>query len=337
MAVTVQMQFESAVTEMSQDPFVGSSIENGTTIIQCDLRQRDVPHEGGGTSTLSWRKEAYHVDIHELSTFHNPMKYRFILAQEYYLDGQNQRLYFTPEIKGVSTAQHMSHSISRLACYLAVVCGGSLRHIALIFSLLCLMPITKSSVKRWIDDIGVNWPNQETMLQPLRALTPATECHIDGYYPRGTDHCVLVVKDEPDRILMPHEVGSEHGVDARKFLQKLQDLGLNVTAAFADYSQSFTEAIKAVYPQARWQADHCHTVKNIWGHLKKALFSYRRQRKASGKQIIIITIFNSLIFYNNYFKNYSKKIIIYIKKKQGLQKERRRGLSAVSEAFSGSW
>ena len=136
MAVTVQMQFESAVTEMSQDPFVGSSIENGTTIIQYDRRQRDVPHEGGGTSTLSWRKEAYHVDIHELSTFHNPMKYRFILAQGYYLDGQNQRLYFTPEIKGVSTAQHMSHSISRLACYLAVVCGGSLRHIALIFSLL---------------------------------------------------------------------------------------------------------------------------------------------------------------------------------------------------------
>jgi hypothetical protein len=33
MAVTVQMQFESAVTEMYQDAFVGSAIENGTTII----------------------------------------------------------------------------------------------------------------------------------------------------------------------------------------------------------------------------------------------------------------------------------------------------------------
>ena len=38
MAVTVQMQFESVVTEMYQDAFVGSSIENGTTIIQFDLR-----------------------------------------------------------------------------------------------------------------------------------------------------------------------------------------------------------------------------------------------------------------------------------------------------------
>ncbi len=191
--------------------------------------------------------------------------------------------YFTPEIKGVSTAQHMSHSIIRLACYLAVVCGVSLRHIALIFSSLFLLPITKSSIKRWSDDIGSNLPSQEERLQQLLAITPATECHIDGYDPRGTDNCVMVVKDEHDRILMTHEAGSENGADARKFLQKLKDLGLKVTAAFADDAQSFTEAIKAVYPQARFQADHFHTVKNIWGHLKKALLSYRRKIKASGE------------------------------------------------------
>jgi transposase-like protein len=52
----------------------------------------------------------------------------------------------------------------------------------------------------------------------------------------------------------------------------------------SDYSQSFTEAIKAVYPQARFQADYFHTVKNIWGHLKKSLLSYRRQIKASGAE-----------------------------------------------------
>ena len=39
----------------------------------------------------------------------------------------------------------------------------------------------------------------------------------------------------------------------------------------------------AVYPQARFQADHFHTVKNIWGHLKKALLSYRRKIKARGE------------------------------------------------------
>jgi len=42
MAVTVQMQVTSAVTEVSQDAFGGSSIENGTTIIMFDLRKQVV-------------------------------------------------------------------------------------------------------------------------------------------------------------------------------------------------------------------------------------------------------------------------------------------------------
>jgi hypothetical protein len=262
MAVTVQMQFESAVTEMYQDIFVGSSIENGTTIIQFDLRKRDWQVVLGTTAPICWRQEPYHLDIHELSTAHNPLKYRFIVAQGYYLNDQNQRVYFTPKIQGVSPAQHMSHSIIRLACYLAVVCGVSLRHIALIFSALFLIPITKSSIKRWIDDIGGHLPAPEEMLRQLLALTPVTECHLDGYYPLGTDHCVMVVKDEHDRILMTYEAASENGDDARQFLQRLKDCGLQVTAAFSDYSQSFTEAIKAVWPQVRFQADHFHTVKN---------------------------------------------------------------------------
>ena len=81
MAITVQMQFTSAVTEIYQDAFAGSSIENGTTVIQFDLRQHDFQQELGTKATLCWRKESYHVDVHELSTFHNPMTYRFIVAQ----------------------------------------------------------------------------------------------------------------------------------------------------------------------------------------------------------------------------------------------------------------
>ena len=282
MAVTVQMQFESVVTEIYQDAFVGSSIENGTTIIQFDLRQHNFHQVLGTQAQLCWRKESYHVDVHELSTFHNPILYRFILAQGSSLDDQKQRIDFTPAIEGVSTSQPMRHSVIRLSCYLAVVCGVSLRHIALLFAALFLMPMSKSSIKRWIDDIGSHLPPPEEMLRHLLAIAPATECHIDGYYPLGTDHCVMVVKDEHDRILMTHEAASENGDDARQFLQQLKDLGLTVTAAFSDYSQSFTEAIKAVFPHARFQADHFHTVKNIWGHLKKSLLSYRRQIKATG-------------------------------------------------------
>src|SRR5467141_960526 len=284
MAVTVQMQFESAVTALYEDAFIGSSIENGTTIIQFDLRKLDFQRVWETTSTICWCKAPYAVEVQELSTFHNPIKYRFILAQGSYLNDQHQRVYFTPDIKGVSTSQHMSHSVIRLACYLAVVCGVSLRHLALLFSVLFLIPITKSSIKRWMDDIGSHLPTPEEMLRHLLALTPVTECHIDGYYPLGTDHCVMVVKDEHDRILMTHEAASENGDDARQFLQRLKDHSLKVTAAFSDYSQSFTEAIQAVYPQARFQADHFHTVKNIWGHLKKSLLSSRRKIKAKGEE-----------------------------------------------------
>ena len=92
MAVMIQMQVASAVTEIDEDAFVGSSRENGTTMIMFALRQHDFHQELGTQATLCWRQASYHVDVHELSTFHNPITYRFILAQGAYLDGQNQRI-----------------------------------------------------------------------------------------------------------------------------------------------------------------------------------------------------------------------------------------------------
>jgi hypothetical protein len=121
------------------------------------------------------------------------------------------------------------------------------------------------------------------MLQPWLALTPATECPLDGDYPLGTDTWVMVVKDAHDRILLTHAAQSEHGEEARTLLKKCKAHGLHVTAALSDDSQSFTAAIKAVYPHARLQADHCHPVQHLWGHLKKSLFSSRRTIKASGE------------------------------------------------------
>jgi hypothetical protein len=220
MAVTVQMQCESVVTALYQAAFVGSSIANGTTIMQFALRNLDLQCALGTTAPIGWRQEPSHVDMHALSTFHHPITYRFSVAPGYDLDDQHQRVYFTPDIQGVSTSQHMSKSIIRLACSLAVVCGVSLRHMALLLSALCLMPITQSSIKRWLDDIGSHVPPPEQMLQQLLALTPVTEGHSDGSYPLGTDHCVMVVKDAQDRILRTHEAASEHGDAARQLLQR---------------------------------------------------------------------------------------------------------------------
>jgi hypothetical protein len=284
MAVTVQMQCESGITERYEDAFVGSSIDNGTTIIQCDRRQRDCHQALETPATICWRKEPYAVELHELSTFHHPITYRFIVAPGASLNDQNHRVSCTPDIPGVSPSQHMRHRVIRVACSLAVVCGVSLRHLARLFSVRFLIPITKASIKRWMDAIGGQLPTPEEMLRHRLTLASATEGPGEGYYPLGTDTGVMVVTDEPDRLLITHEAVAANGADARQFLQRCTDLGLKVTAAFSAYSHSCTEAITAVYPHARFQADHFHTVKNSWGHLKQSRLSYRRQSKASGAE-----------------------------------------------------
>jgi hypothetical protein len=93
----------------------------------------------------------------------------------------------------------------------------------------------------------------------------------------------MVVQDAHDRILLTPAAAAEHGEAAKQWLQQVKDRGLNVPAAFSEDSHSFTEAIKAVGPHARLQADPFQTVKHIWGHRKKSLLSSRRNIKAQGE------------------------------------------------------
>src|SRR6266446_6799635 len=277
------MPCESAVPELDQDALVGSSLAQGTTIIQCDLRKLACQGALGTTATICGRQEPSHVARHALSTFHPPITYRFRVAQGAYRNAQNQRVSCTPAIKGGSTSQHMSHSVIRLACSLAVLCGVSLRPLALLLSALFLIPMTKASSNRWIDDMGTPLPTPDARRRQLLALAPATAWHLDGDSPLGPDHWGMVVKDAPDRRLLTHAAALEHGEEAAPGLQHVQDRGLKGTAACADYSSSFTEALKALGPQARLQADQCPTVQQSWGPLKKSLLLYRRQIKARGE------------------------------------------------------
>jgi hypothetical protein len=56
-----------------------------------------------------------------------------------------------------------------------------------------------------------------------------------------------------------------------------------MTAAFAADAPSVPEALNAVSPAARLQADHVQTVKQVWGHRKPSLFADRRKVKAQGE------------------------------------------------------
>ena len=282
MAIRIETEFDSAVIQSNKDVFTKSYIENGTTIIEFDLRKRDYQKVFDIKSKIYWR-EPYTVDVHEFSTYQNPIVYRFHISQGYYFKSKWKRIYFTPTIDGVSTQQHVSKSVIRLSCFLAVICGVTLRNIALIFSVLFHVPVTKSSIKRWIDEIGSNLPTEEEILKQLIERKEPHECHIDGYYPLGTQNCVMVIKDEYDRILITHESESENKENAKKFLEKIKKAEISIHFAFSDYSKSFIEAIKEVFPGAKFQADHFHTVKNIWKHLKKGLLEYRREIKEAGK------------------------------------------------------
>jgi hypothetical protein len=283
MPITIRSRFTSAVVESNEDVFVRSYIEEGSTVIEFDMKKRDYRKEGI-ISEIHWPEKTYSIDVHEFSTFHNPIVYRFITAQGWYYDDQRKRVWFTPKISGISAQQHVTKNVIRLACFLAVICGVTLRNISVIFTVLFQIPVSKSAVKRWIDEIGSNLPSEEEILKQLVRLKNPGQCHIDGYWPMGTDSCVMVIKDEFGRILITQEVKSENGDDARKFLQKLKDAGIGVVSAFSDYSGSYAGAIKDVFPDAKFQADHFHTAKNIWKHLKKSLMKYRNKLKADGQE-----------------------------------------------------
>ena len=283
MPVIIQSQFTSAAAEANQDVFTRSYMEGKNTIIEFDMRKRDYQEEEGIEHAICWPEKTYNIDIHEFSTFHNPIVYRFISGQGWYYDDRNRQIWFTPKIREVSARQHVSKSAVGLACFLAVICGVSLRNISTIFTVLFGIPVSKSSLKRWIDKIGSNLPSEEEILKQLMDRKRPSQCHIDGYYPMGTDNCMMVIKDESDRILITHEAASENGTDARQFLEKVKQLGMTVTSAFSDYSDSYVKAIKDVFPESGFQADHFHTVKNIRKHLKKCLLEYRKKLKAEGE------------------------------------------------------
>ena len=198
------------------------------------------------------------------------------------LNDQHQGVYCPPPLQGVSPAQPMRHRVIRVAWALAVVCGGRLWHLALLFAVLCLRPMTPSAMPRWLDALGGPWPRPAERLGPLRALAPVTECPRDGSYPLGTDTCVMVVPAAHARLLITHAAASEQGEEARQGLPRCTDLGRTVTAAFSASSHSVTAAITAVDPHARCQAAHGPPGTNLGGPRKKSRLSYRRPIPARG-------------------------------------------------------
>jgi hypothetical protein len=182
-AIIIQSESDSAVSEADEDAYTRTYIGDKKTVIGSDMGKRDYRKEFGIKTEIFWSVNSYHIDIHEFSTFHNPVIYGFIAAQGYYSDENNHRIFFTPEPSDVPTHYHMSLNILRLSCFLAVICGVSLRNIAQIFTVLFGIPITESPIKRWTDEIGCNPVSEEEILKKLTEVKMQVGCHTDGYHP----------------------------------------------------------------------------------------------------------------------------------------------------------
>ena len=91
MGVVIEAVFESAVTESNKDAFSGSCIENGKTVIKFDMRKKDWQKILKTESEIKWHSETYMVDVHEFSTFHNPIVCRFIMNRGYYFKADGCR------------------------------------------------------------------------------------------------------------------------------------------------------------------------------------------------------------------------------------------------------
>ena len=246
MSVTIQVCFESAVIRASKDTFVGSYIGKDKTIIESDMRKRDWQEVLKTDAEIYWCGKTYPADVHEFPTFHCPFIYRFVIERGYYLADDGRREYFTPEPSEVPTRHHMSRNIIRPACFLAVICGVTLRNMAAIFTVLFQVPVTKSGISRWINGIGCQLSGED-ILGKLTEQRKPEECHIDAYYPPGTDRCVMVIRDDDDRILITHETDSENAQDAKMFLKKLKDSGMNIAFAFSDYNTRCATFYKCLF------------------------------------------------------------------------------------------
>ena len=150
-------------------------------------------------------------------------------------------------------------------------------------SVLFQLTVSKSALNRWVEEVADALPSEDEMVKLLHQQKPITQGHFDELFPRGTDACVLVLKDEHGRIVAAEEVEKRDAEHVKPFLARLQRLGLNFTTFYIDHCQAYFNAIGAVYPQAEIQYDYFHILQNIWRKVWGEFRCHRRDLKARGE------------------------------------------------------
>src|SRR3989442_512563 len=279
----ISIPVTTEVIEKNQDICKEGRYENGQIIIEIDTRRRDYKRlfEWPRGTSIEWMNERT-FDVQELSSFSWPIVYRITTADGYYArDGE--RVYFTPEIAGLSPQRQVTDVAVRLAVFLSIIAGLGCRKAAWLMAVLFGVVTSKSAVARWIEEIADSLPSADAMVKLLNQQKAITEGHLDEIYPKGTEAVVLVLKDEHGRIVTAQEVEQRDEEHVKPFLQRLQRLGLELTTFYIDHCQAYVNAISAVYPQAHIQFDYFHILQNIWRKVWGEFRTHRRDLKARGE------------------------------------------------------
>ena len=283
-SVLIQLPVTTEVLEQNGDLKPRGRAEDNQLIIEFDTRQRDY-HKLFGLARrkqIGWSNERT-FDVQELSGFAWPIIYRITTADGYYEQAPGQRVYFTPEIAGLSTYRKVSDVVLRLGVFLCVIVGLGTRQVSWLMQVLFQVTISKSSIERWVQEVAETLPSEDEIVKLMQQRQPISAGHFDEIFPLGGLTCVLVLKDEHGRIVAAEEVSERDEAHVKPFLERLQRLGLQITTFYIDHCQAYVKAIGAVYPQANIQHDYFHILQNIWRKVWGEFRKHRRDLKERGE------------------------------------------------------
>jgi len=275
------------VIENNPDCKIQGQYDQGRIVIRIDTRHQN-HHQRLGISThtkLHWGDE-YEYEVQELSGLSWPIRYVVQARKGYYLDGQGQRVHFTSQATGIDSRRKVSAVLMRAAVLLVVIAGGGYYKSAWLLTQLFQVAVSKSALQRWVDEVADQLPDGDEIIRRLNEKQVIHEAHFDEWFPKGTDDCVLVIRDEHGRIIATQTVDKKDEETVKPFLQHLQQLELTLHTFYIDGCQAYLNAIRSVYGKAvPIQYDYFHIIQNAWRHLWKWAVAYRRQLKKRSEKV----------------------------------------------------
>jgi hypothetical protein len=285
MSVSVTVPITTEVIKLNPDCQISGAYEEGCLVLTIDTREQN-HHERLGLGTkvpLYWGKE-YSFEAQELSALLWPICYRVLVREGYYLDAEGQRVHFTTAATGIDARRKVSAVLMRAAVLLLVIAGMGYRRVAWLLEVLFHVQTSKSALQRWVGEVASTVPSGDEIIRLLDAEQPIQEGHLDEIFPRGMNHCVLVMKDEHGRILATEAVDKRDEDRVKPFLRRLQGLGVRFQTFYTDGCQAYYNAIRAVFgDQVTLQYDYFHIIQNAWRHLWKWAVAHRREIQARGE------------------------------------------------------